>query len=103
MENISSLSELNKLETLYIEKCKLLGGFGFLTGNKTIKNLFLSEVDSLDFIPTMKSIKNLKFWELKDGNLTYLLNSPSLEKVEFYPQKKHYTHKKEEINSLINK
>lgn len=101
LTDISSVSELKNLLSLYIEKCKGMDSFEFLNENKTISELFLSTVNSLSFIPTMKRIKYLKFWELKDGDLNYLLKSPSLEKVDFYPQKKHYTHKKEEINNLI--
>ncbi|WP_145501656.1 leucine-rich repeat domain-containing protein [Yersinia similis] len=101
LTDISSVGKLKELSELYVEKCKEINSFEFLNENNTINELFLSTVNSLSFIPTMKCIKYLKFWELKDGDLNYLLKSPSLEKVDFYPQKKHYTHKKEEINNLI--
>lgn len=99
--DISSINKLKKLSSLHIEKCKNLNNFSFLKNNDSINDLFLSNADSLEFIPTMKHIKSLKFWDLKDGNLNFLLKSPSLERVDFYPQKKHYTHKKDEINNFL--
>ncbi|SEP96233.1 MULTISPECIES: toxin [unclassified Pseudomonas] len=101
LTDISSINKLKNLSSLHIEKCKNLNNFTPLSNNDSISDLFLSSADSLQFIPTMKHIKLLKFWDLKDGNLNFLLDSPSLERVDFYPQKKHYTHKKDEINNLI--
>nr|WED70032.1 hypothetical protein PJ912_12170 [Pectobacterium colocasium] len=62
----------------------------------------MSDVDSLDFIPSMKSIENIKFWNLKDGDMNYLFDAPTLKKVDFHPMK-NYTHKKDEINNIIGK
>ena len=101
LTDISSINKLKNLSSLHIEKCKNLNNLSSLSNNDSISDLFLSNADSLEFIPTMKHIKLLKFWDLKDGNLNSLLESPSLERVDFYPQKKHYTHKKDEINNLI--
>lgn len=99
--DVSSVGGLKSLSSFHVEKCKGVKDLSCLSGNESISDLFLSSVESLDFVTTMKNIKNLKFWELKDGDLTYLLDTPSLERVDFYPQKKHYTHGKDEINKLI--
>ncbi|EAT7817951.1 toxin, partial [Salmonella enterica] len=104
--NVIDISSINKIKTLsylHVEKCKKLTEFSFLRDNESICDLFLSDVDSLSFIPEMKSIKNLKFWNLKDGDLSYLLNSSTLKTVDFHPDKKSYSHRKDEINKKIGK
>ncbi|KNC92030.1 hypothetical protein [Trabulsiella odontotermitis] len=104
--NIVDISTINKIKTLsylYVEKCRKLTDFSFLKDNESICNLFLSDVDSLSFIPGMKSIENIKFWNLKDGDLSYLLNSSTLKNVDFHPHKKNYNYSKDEINKNIDK
>jgi internalin A len=99
--DISNLEQLVGLSDLYIETCKRLNDFSTLKNNKSIEALFISDLNSVDFILSMKKIKSLKFWNLKDGNLNHLLESKTLSDVYFYPQKRNYTHSKEEINALL--
>ncbi len=101
--DISGVNKIKNLSHLYVEKCKGLTDFSFLSGNESIRDLFLSDVDSLAFIPSMKSIENIKFWNLKDGDMNFLFDAPTLKKVDFHPMKKNYTHKKDEINNIIGK
>jgi hypothetical protein len=102
LEEIDVINKISSLKKLHIEKCKNITDFSFLTNNESIEDLFLSDVDSFYFIPGMKKLKSLKFWNAEDGNLNFLLQSPTLKTVDFHPHKKNYTHKKEEINILIN-
>ena len=99
--DISSICNLDKIFYLYVETCKRLSNFSCLKENINIEELFISNIDSIDFIPTMKKIKFFKSWEVKDGNLAPLLESSSLEKVDIYPQKRNYTHRVSEINNLL--
>lgn len=59
LPNIIDVSAINKTKTLTflrIERCKRLTDFSFLRNNKSIKELYLwSDVDSLSFVPSMKS------------------------------------------------
>jgi len=98
--NISSLLKLPLLEKLHIEKCKLLNNFSFLKDNTCIKELFIDNIDSIDFVATMPNLERLNFWSCKDGNMKPLLESRSLKQINFYPNKKHYTHTIEEVNEL---
>lgn len=102
LENLNDIQKMKSLKILHIEKCKKIIDFSFLVNNKTIENLFISDVDSFNFIPSMKNINALRFWNLQDGDLNYLLSSATLKYVDFHPQKNNYTHKKEEVNKLIN-
>ncbi|WP_445367696.1 hypothetical protein ACH5Y9_22825 [Methylomonas sp. BW4-1] len=101
LNDISSLGKLNSLTTLHVEKCKLLNDFSFLSNNKSIENLFVSDLDSISFVASMERIKSLRFWNLKDGDISPVLKTKSLISVDFYPDKKHYSHTKAEIKSLM--
>lgn len=99
--DISEINELEKLSSLYIEKCKRLLNFDFLKRNNSMEELFISELDSLSFIPTMKKLKTISFWNVKDGNLEPLLNSLTLKNIYFYPNRKYYDYKLQDILSRL--
>ncbi|MCL1994368.1 MAG: hypothetical protein FWG66_15600 [Spirochaetes bacterium] len=103
VENIEAIKYLPALEILNIEKCKNIQDYGFLAGNKSIKNLFIDSLDSLSFVPAMEKLEKINFWDCKDGNMAYLLESKSLTSISFPQDKKHYTHKLGEIFSLRKK
>lgn len=100
LTDANSLVSLLSLEKLHIEKCKLLTDFSFLKGNASIKELFIDNLDSIDFISTMPNLEKINFWFCKDGNMKPLLESGSLKQINFYPNKKHYTHTIEEVIEL---
>lgn len=102
LEDASALGELRGLMTLHIEKCKNLVDFSFLEKNDSIENLFVSDLNSISFISSMKKVRTLRFWNLVDGDLSPALAAKSLQAVDFYPNKKHYSQSKEEINILLS-
>ncbi len=97
LTDAKAISSLSCLEKLHIEKCKLLTDFSFLEGNTSIKELFIDNLDSIDFVSSMPNLEKINFWDCKDGNMKPLLESKSLKQINFYPNKKHYTHTIEEI------
>ncbi len=103
LTDITEVNELAQLSTLYVEKCKELKDFAFLAKNRAIEELFLADLDSVAFVPGMAALKRMKFWNLVDGNMAPLLNSSTLQEVDFYPMKKHYSHSKEAINAQLAK
>ncbi len=103
LHDAKALMSLSGLKRLHIEKCKSLTDFSFLKGNPYIENLFIDTLDSLDFVPTMPNLKSISFWNCIDGNMQPLLESKSLEEIYFFPNKKHYTHKVEEIKEIHKK
>ena len=102
LEDIHKINEISTLERLDIERCKMLTDFTFLRGNPYIQDLLIDKLDSIDFIGYMPSLKKINFWNCKDGNMNPLLQSQSLEIINFYPNKKHYTHTIEEINKATS-
>ncbi|MBF1502810.1 hypothetical protein [Prevotella pallens] len=103
LEDIHKINEVSSLENLEIECCKKLLDFSFLKGNSYIEDLFIDKLDSIDFVESMPNLKKINFWNCKDGNMTPLLKSQSLEDVNFYPNKRHYTHTLKEIEEIRQK
>lgn len=103
LDDIHKINEVSSLENLEIECCKKLLDFSFLKGNPNIKDLFIDKLDSIDFVESMPNLKKINFWNCKDGNMTPLLKSQSLEDVNFYPNKRHYTHTLKEIEEIRQK
>ncbi len=100
LEDVQAINKLANLECLKIERCKRLENFTFLKGNPNIEDLFIDKLDSIDFVEFMPHLKKINFWNCKDGNMTPLLRSQSLEVVNFYPNKKHYTHTLKEVEEI---
>lgn len=100
LEDIHQINEVSSLESLQIEGCKRLENFSVLKGNTHIEDLFIDKLDSIDFVESMPHLKKINFWNCKDGNMAPLLKSQSLEVVNFYPNKKHYTHTLKEIEEI---
>lgn len=96
LKDIQTLKQLTFLKELSIEKCKFLTDFSFL-GNTSIKELFIDDLNSIKFISSMISLEKINFWNCKDGDMTPLLELKSLKEINFYPNKKHYSHTIEEI------
>ncbi len=103
LASLEGINHANKLQKLHIEKCKLLTDYAILKKNKTISDLFIDNLDSIDFVASMTALEKITFWDCKDGDMAPLLKVPRLKEVAFYPNRKHYTHTKEQINELIKK
>lgn len=103
MLDISAINALKSLKTLHVEKCSQLRDYGFLSENKTLEDVFISELESVSFTPKMEHLSTLQFWDLKDGDMSPLLASKSLKEVYFHPKKKHYSHSLKDINATFVK
>ncbi len=101
LADLEGLNECTYLAELYIEKCKRITDYTVLKGNTSIRQLFLSDIQTLSFVPHMINLKTIRFWDVQDGELSFLLQSPTLEQVDFFPQKKKYTFTKEAINIAL--
>ena len=103
LDDIHKINEVSSLENLEIECCTKLVDFSFLKDNYYIEDLCIDKLDSIDFVESMPNLKKINFWNCKDGNMTPLLKSQSLEDVNFYPNKRHYTHTLKEIEEIRQK
>jgi len=99
--DISAVFELENLRKLTIAKCKNVKEIS-LVEESSIEWLILDSVDNLYFISKMPKLNTLFFENIENGDLSPLLNHPTLSIVDF-PNKKKYTHTRLEIvNSLKN-
>jgi hypothetical protein len=96
LNNIEAVNN-SGVQKLQIEKCKSLNDFSFLKNNVSIKELFIDELDSIEFITTMANLEKINFWNNKDGDMTPLLKAKGLSQINFFPDKKHYSHTLKEI------
>lgn len=94
LADATALAQLPALRRLHVEKCKLLHDFSWLAGAEALDDLFVSELDSIAFVPKMKGLRALKFWDLADGDVEPALASGTLRKIDFFPDRKHYTRTK---------
>lgn len=94
------INKLSSIKKLHIEKCKMLTDLSFLEDNKAIEELYVDKIESLKFIPSMTKLKTINFQDCVDGNLTPLLESSSLEQINFFPNKKHYNYTLDEILNI---
>lgn len=101
--DLEALNKLVHLKKVHVERCKKIMDFTFLIDNPYIENLFIDNLDSVGFVEFMPNLKKFNFWNCKDGNMNPLLKSQSLETVNFYPNKRHYTHTLEAIKDMRRK
>jgi internalin A len=94
---IMDINFLPNIKELHIEKCKLINDLTFLEDNNSIEELFIDNINTISFVPSMKKLREINFWNCKDGDMTPLIKSKTLEQINFYPNKKHYTHTIENI------
>lgn len=97
LHDVSPIVSLPNLKTLHVERCKNITNFSFLKGNDGIEKLTIDQVESLDFVPQMKSLYAIQFTNCVNGDLTPLLKSRTIKDIYFYPNKKHYTHTLEQL------
>ena len=101
--DISSINLLDYVGHVLFERNSRLRDYSVLTNNQNIHKLFISDLDDLEFIRSMKSLSSFGFWNCKNGDLSPLLENPILKDVYFTPNKKHYSHTSEQIKILITK
>lgn len=101
---LSNIEEINgsHIEKLHIEKCKNFTDFSVLGSNNQLKEIFITELDSLQFIGEMKNLEKIHFWVCKDGDLNPLMKAPSLKTAFITSNKKHYTHTQAQIDNYLN-
>lgn len=94
-----------ELKKLYIERCNKIKDLSFLQGNKFLREIFIDNISSLDFLTSLNNLEKFTFWNCIDGNLKPLLECSNLRDIYFYPNKRHYTHSLKDIlilTSLMN-
>jgi internalin A len=90
-----------KITKLKILKCKKILSVDVLKDNKSIQDLYIDNLLTLSSLVKIPTLESIGFQDLKDGNVGEVLTSSKIKEVRFYPNKKNYTHKESEINSIL--
>lgn len=100
LSDTSEIFALKNLRVLKIGKCR---GIKELLPVKYsgVETLQLDSINNLHFISKMPKLKQLLFEDVVDGDLSPLLNHPTLSYLHF-PNKKKYSHTRSEIISTLS-
>lgn len=103
--DISKLVEFDSIEYLYLENCKRIKGFknlSLLSNLKTFAFNTCGELESIDFVKYMAKLEDVRFvgTNIKNGDLSLLANDRF--KYIGFDNKRHYTHKYEELKPIKN-
>ncbi|EPP0275527.1 hypothetical protein ACUJ63_004823 [Salmonella enterica subsp. enterica] len=99
--DLTEINKLRKLNGVFIVNSKGISDFSFLKNNSTIEQIGLDKVESLGFICSMPNLKTIGFNDLVDGNIAVALKNNNIERITFYPDRKHYTHTQSEVEKII--
>ncbi len=103
LNDISILNSMSNIQKLHIERCSGLQDLWYMTDNKTLKDLFITEIKSINFISKMTNLEKIYFRDCYDGILDPLFKCKSLKTACITKNKRHYTHTQSEINEYLNK
>lgn len=100
--DLAIINNAKKIRTLSLMHCKGITDFSFLKNNTSIETLSADEIKSLSFLQKVPTLSSIGFSNLEDGDITSIITLPTVKKINFYPNKKHYSHTNEQIQKLLN-
>jgi hypothetical protein len=107
LASLAGLDALEGLERLQIDGCKQFGDLEPIAKCNRLEFLSVANAGSIPSLAPIRRLSNLKHvsfvesTQIEDGDLSMLLELPSLEKVSFQ-NRRHYSHTREQIWSLLN-
>jgi internalin A len=100
--DISTKAKCKNLKYLYVENTKNLTDFSPLAKSASIETLkLLTPIDSVSFVPRMKSLKSFFSRAINSNDLSPLLQAKSLNYLDIYPEKRSYTPKVADIKQAL--
>jgi internalin A len=100
--DISTIAKCKNLKYLYVENTKNLTDFSPLAKSASIETLkLLTPIDSVSFVPRMKSLKSFFSRAINSNDLSPLLQAKSLNYLDIYPEKRSYTPKVADIKQAL--
>lgn len=91
LTDIDSIGQCKSLKYLYIDKAKRVTDFSSLAVSASIEDLqLLTPVDSLAFVPKMKSLKRFFCHAVTSNDLSPLLQAKTLTALDIHPDKRGY-------------
>ena len=72
--------------------------------SKSLRDLELfCDFQSLKFISQLDKLETVHIWNCLDGDMNPALKHPTLKSISFDKDRKHYTHKEEELEALMKR
>ncbi|MFA0115084.1 hypothetical protein AB4407_15665 [Vibrio sp. 10N.261.46.E11] len=107
LESLSGVDMCQQVEVVEIESCKKVYDVALLGELKNLKDIVLTDcgkVKSLKPLEKCQLLESITFvgdTSVEDGELTSLLNIPTLKKMWFL-DKRHYSHKREQVLEILS-
>ncbi len=107
LEDFSGIDKCQQIEIVEIENCKRVYDIAILSELKNLKEIVLTDcgtVKSLRPLAHSQSLESIIFigdTTIEDGELTSLLDIPTLKKMLF-ANKRHYSHTREEVMEVLS-
>ncbi len=107
LEDLSGIDKCQQIEIVEIENCKRVYDIAILSELKNLKEIVLTDcgtVKSLRPLAHSQSLESIIFigdTTIEDGDLTSLLDIPTLKKM-WFSNKRHYTHTREQVMEVLS-
>lgn len=107
LKTIAGLDKLTELTSLHIFNASKVTDFSEIKKSAKIESLKICDsgcIENLDFIASLKNLKDFSFGgsNVVEGNLYPLLDENLPLKWCGFDNRRHYTHKMEEVNSALS-
>lgn len=107
LESLSGVDMCQQIEIVEIEGCKKVYDIALLCELKNLKDIVLTncgKIKSLKSLTKCQLLESITFvgdTSIEDGELTSLLDIPTLKKMWFV-DKRHYSHKREQVVDILS-
>lgn len=107
LEDLSGIDKCQQIEIVEIENCKRVYDIAILSELKNLKEVVLTDcgtVKTLRPLAHSQSLESITFigdTTIDDGELTSLLDIPTLKKM-WFANKRHYTHTRERVMEILS-
>lgn len=107
LKNLSGIDKCQQIEIVEIENCKRVYDIAILSELKNLKEIVLTDcgtVKSLRPLAHSQSLESITFigdTTIEDGDLTSLLDIPTLKNM-WFANKRHYTHTREQVMEVLS-
>jgi hypothetical protein len=108
LASLAGIEGLTNLEDLNINTCRAIGSIKEVGSLSRLRKLNLNncgDIESLKPLLNLKGLELVAFYEstnIVDGDITPLLRQKSLSRVSFR-NRRHYSHRREDISTLFSK
>lgn len=107
LEDLSGIDKCQQIEIVEIENCKRVYDIAILSELKNLKEIVLTDCGTVKSLrplahsPSLESITFIGDTTIEDGELTSLLDIPTLKKM-WFSNKRHYSHTREQVMEVLS-